>query len=218
MPANPPKTADQPTRRALIEAAVHLFGRKGFDGASTREIAARAGANVAAIAYHFGGKEGLRLACLDAIGEQFGEIVAVDGPLPPGTPADARRRLERILRAGVRFMVMPGPAEDFAAFLMREIVFDGPLIGEIYARLFAPQHSRLCALWAAATGGDAGSADTRLAVFAMIGQILYFRIGQPIILRRMDWSEITAAEADAIADILVRNLHAALTAAERSPP
>src|SRR3954447_23462854 len=63
---NPRTAAPQPpsdqTRQALIRAALKLFGTKGFDGTSTREIAAAANANIGSIAYHFGGKEGLRAA------------------------------------------------------------------------------------------------------------------------------------------------------------
>ncbi len=55
------------TRAALIRVGLDLFGARGFEAASTRAIAAAAGANVAAIAYHFGGKEGLRLACADHV-------------------------------------------------------------------------------------------------------------------------------------------------------
>ncbi len=47
------------TRADLVEAAVEVFAAKGFEGASVREIARAANANLAAISYHFGGKEGL---------------------------------------------------------------------------------------------------------------------------------------------------------------
>lgn len=47
------------TRADLVEAAIEAFAAKGFEGASVREIARAAGANLAAISYHFGGKEGL---------------------------------------------------------------------------------------------------------------------------------------------------------------
>ena len=71
-----PPSAEQ-TRQALIRAALKLFGAKGFDGTSTREIAAAARANIGSIAYHFGGKEGLRLACADFIVESdFSRLVA----------------------------------------------------------------------------------------------------------------------------------------------
>ena len=68
-----PSPADQ-TRAALIRAALKLFGRQGFEGTSTREIAALAKANIGSIAYHFGGKEGLRAACANHIVETIGGI------------------------------------------------------------------------------------------------------------------------------------------------
>ncbi len=47
------------TRRRLIEAAGIEFAEKGFDGATVRSICDRAEANIAAVNYHFGGKEAL---------------------------------------------------------------------------------------------------------------------------------------------------------------
>src|SRR6478672_848939 len=51
--------ADRATRGRLIDAAGHVFAAKGFKAATVRDICQRAGANVAAINYHFGDKERL---------------------------------------------------------------------------------------------------------------------------------------------------------------
>lgn len=50
---------DSSTRQRLLTAAAQVFDESGFAGASVREICARAEANIAAINYHFGGKEQL---------------------------------------------------------------------------------------------------------------------------------------------------------------
>lgn len=63
------------TRAALVRAARLEFSRRGYDAASTREIAAAAGANPALINRYFGGKEGLFEA---AIAAKF----TVEGVLP----------------------------------------------------------------------------------------------------------------------------------------
>src|SRR5262245_12691635 len=55
------------TRTRLLEAGLDHFGRVGFEGANIRAIAAAAGANIAAINYHFGGKRGLYLAVANHI-------------------------------------------------------------------------------------------------------------------------------------------------------
>ena len=61
-------------KKQLIAAALAQFGEYGMN-ATTREIAAQAGQNIAAITYYFGSKEDLYLACAqwiaDFIGEQF---------------------------------------------------------------------------------------------------------------------------------------------------
>src|SRR5688572_31125939 len=64
-------------RQALIRAAVEVFGESGLEAATTREIAQRAQHNIAAIAYYFGGKEGLYLAVAQHIVEV---IMARIGP------------------------------------------------------------------------------------------------------------------------------------------
>ena len=47
------------TRQRLLESAQQLFAEQGFDRVSVRDITDRAGANVAAVNYHFRSREGL---------------------------------------------------------------------------------------------------------------------------------------------------------------
>lgn len=49
------------TRARLLAAAQRLFAERGFEATSVREITAEAGCNVAAVNYHFGGKDRLYL-------------------------------------------------------------------------------------------------------------------------------------------------------------
>ena len=64
----PRKTEDERDdgnrRQALISAAAQLFHRKGYDAASTREIAARVGMQPGSPFYHFGIKQDLLLAVM----------------------------------------------------------------------------------------------------------------------------------------------------------
>ncbi len=53
------KTNDQSTRQRLIEAAGELFAATSFKETTVREICDKAGANIAAVNYHFGDKEKL---------------------------------------------------------------------------------------------------------------------------------------------------------------
>jgi TetR/AcrR family transcriptional regulator len=67
-------------REALLESALVEFGAKGFDGASTRAIAARVQAHQPQINYHFESKAALWKAAVDHL---FGLLgAAFDGAIP----------------------------------------------------------------------------------------------------------------------------------------
>src|ERR1700737_2485637 len=55
------------TRRRLVEAAVRVFGERGYHAAGTRELANAARAHLAAIPYYFGGKDGLYRAAAEHV-------------------------------------------------------------------------------------------------------------------------------------------------------
>ncbi len=111
--ANPPETitaegeARQHTRDALLDAAEVLFSELGVDGASLRAITARAGANLAAVSYHFGNKEGLVRAVfnrrLRPINEErLRRLTALEDAASPEAP-DPEGVLRAFLEPVVRF-------------------------------------------------------------------------------------------------------------------
>src|SRR3954469_24673963 len=63
-PAPPDTSRQAQTRLRLLEAAAKEFAEHGFHHAPVRDICKRAEANVAAVNYHFGDKEGLYAATL----------------------------------------------------------------------------------------------------------------------------------------------------------
>ena len=83
------------TRREILAAASEAFAAAGYVGATTRAVASRAGVNVATLHYHFGSKEGLYRAVLEAAGR--GTLTTI----PPGDAADTVARLvDALLRFG----------------------------------------------------------------------------------------------------------------------
>ena len=90
------------TRDKIVAAALDVFTDKGFEAASTRQIAARVGVNHGLIPYYFGAKLKLWQAAVD---HAFGDMQAdVDAILAdPATP-DPRERAARMIRAHVYFV------------------------------------------------------------------------------------------------------------------
>jgi len=218
--AAPRETTQSPaetTRAALVLSALKLFGRQGFDGTSTRQIAAEAKANIGSIAYHFGGKEGLRIAATDYIVETIQAIAGqAIGNLPPVTgtsaPEAAQAQLFMALERMVGFIVASPRAGEIVQFVLRELSHPTAALDRIYEGVFEPTHRRICLIWEQATGEPAESESTRLTVFTLIGQVIYFRIGREAVMRRMGWQAIGNVEAGKIAAVVAGNLGAILAA------
>jgi AcrR family transcriptional regulator len=68
------------TKKDLIAAAVEVFAQRGFDGATTKEVASRAGVNEGLIQRYFGGKAGLLQAI---VGNMCGERLTACRAAPP---------------------------------------------------------------------------------------------------------------------------------------
>jgi AcrR family transcriptional regulator len=211
-----PTPADQ-TRKALVLSALQLFGTKGFEGTSTREIAASAKANIGSIAYHFGGKDGLRMAAADYIVETMEQVArpvlgAIDQSLATGmTPEMAEKQIIAVVEGMVGFIVARPEAGEIVQFVLRELASPTPALDRIYSGLFEPIHKRLCRIWEQATGEPAESDRTKLTTFTLVGQVIYFRIGRLAVVRRMGWTEIGQGEAAQIIETVKNNVEAIIS-------
>ncbi len=90
------------TRERILDAALAAFSEHGFDGATTRAIATRAGVNLGLIPYYFEGKEGLWREAVDrAFGDLRRGLADVLGDTSAGND---RERAALLIRGYVRFV------------------------------------------------------------------------------------------------------------------
>jgi len=109
------------TRARIIDAALAAFADLGFDGATTRDIAERAGVNQGLITYHFAGKLPLWQAAVDEI---FGTLrVHFAAHASALAEADAATRLRLLVRHYVRFAAAH---PELHRLMMQEGKHDGP--------------------------------------------------------------------------------------------
>jgi AcrR family transcriptional regulator len=94
------------TRQNIIKAAVGLFAERGYEGASVRAIVSKAGANQAAVNYHFKSKDGLYLEVLKVAFEGYTRFDGFD----PERLKDLPR--EEALRTFVQQQLRPLLARD----------------------------------------------------------------------------------------------------------
>ena len=99
------------TREALLRAGREVFARRGYDGASIREITRRANANLGAVTYHFGGKRHLYHEVLASYvhppAQKIGVLVRAQG-----SPDLARLVAMHIAFANPRFVTREEVPED----------------------------------------------------------------------------------------------------------
>jgi AcrR family transcriptional regulator len=90
------------TREKIVKAAARAFAREGYEGASVRTIVAAADVNQAAISYHFGSKEGLYRAVLQAA---LAALMRDDDAQAPAGRLSREAALRRFVRQQLRPIV-----------------------------------------------------------------------------------------------------------------
>jgi len=89
------------TQSLILQAALELFAERGFEAASVRDIAAKAGVTHAVIRLHYGTKEKLWHSALAFLFERFGEEMRAGGL--GARQSDEREALEAFVRSFVRY-------------------------------------------------------------------------------------------------------------------
>jgi len=173
----------------ILEAAMEVFAEKGFRGATTREIAAKAGANVASLHYHFRDKESLYLKVLN----RFIDESLSESPIPESigeSGLSPEKGLELFIDMALRRVLNRKMALAWTFFLHEMIDPSGgrDLIAE---RLARPHSLILRQIVARLLGKAATEEKVKLCSVSVASQILYQRIARPMVealLPGMDFS------------------------------
>ena len=168
------------TKQRLIEAAGEVFAARGFADATVRDICHRAGANIAAINYHFQGKERLYAAVLrHAYSVALEKFPPTHGLPPNATP---QQRLHSFIRAFLLRIFDDGRPAWFGKLISREILEPTSALDELVTLSIRPQHDVLLSIIESISPGLSVE-DSYMCLFSVVGQCLFYHHCRPVIER-----------------------------------
>lgn len=183
------------TRREILDAAGEIFAERGYRGATVRDICERAGANIAAVAYHFGGKEGLYREVLRH-GRACAEMqhpLEMEGLSP-------EEQLRVMCRTFMRRILLGDHPSWQGKLMAREMVEPTPALDEVVRTMVRPQYERMCGIVAALLGEGAPAEQVKAGALSVLGQMLLYRHGRHVLERLFPRDGFTPASVDARAD------------------
>lgn len=166
------------TRERLLDAAIELFARSGFRGASVRQICDRARANPGAVSYHFGGKRQLYRAALRRVAER---VVTAVGPVEHESSPP-----EELVLIATRAICHTLIDDDAAMrLILRDLAEGGEAVAEALAPALRTVFQRLTERVEAAEPISARQRITELLLAAMAPP--YLMLGAwPVLERALD--------------------------------
>jgi len=172
------------SRQALLQAAQTLFGQKGFEGTTIREIGERAGVDGALIARYFGSKADLYIAAVTAEDED-------------GAPSEYAG-LEQMADVLVARADLHGPGPIIQAVVRSDTSAEirAAAIELMARRLVGPLVANM-----SAQGVDRPQLQAQVAVSALLGITLGRSLGWFEEIRSVPRDELVALIVDALGAI-----------------
>jgi AcrR family transcriptional regulator len=189
------------TRARIIRAAIALFGKKGFAGVSTREIATAAEVPAPSLQYYFANKEGLYEACLEDIQaaavEAAGPALARAEALIAAQSKDVKTLVGAycdILDSLADFMFDTPDSASRALFVAQQHTPASSSTRPVADKPLGRRIRQCCTGLIAAISRDSPSADDLQVRAATInGQLLVVHLTRHMMSELIGWNEMTSA-------------------------
>lgn len=190
------------TKARLLHAGRKIFAENGLENATVRDICSQAGANVAAVNYHFGGKERLYVAVLQDYIERENEQHPRDAGVGPGSaPKD---RLRAYLRSFLLQTLGDGSPENerLGKLLTQEFIEPSQYFGEIFEKHCRPTQNMLLDIVRQMLPGVDEISISRCAS-SIIGQCVLFDVAKEAISRMNPELTLKAGNIENIVDFIL---------------
>jgi AcrR family transcriptional regulator len=209
--------APDETRRQILEVAGGVFAEFGFRHATIREICRRAGANIAAVNYHFGDKETLYAEVLRHSQQQafakYPPLLGVAADAPP------EEKLRAFTRSFLLRIFDGSSIAWFGKMMSREMVEPTEALDVLVKERLQPMADLLCGILAEILGCPPDSEKVRMCCFSVVSQCVFYHHCRTMISRLFPEQRLDAAAVEPLAGHIARfSLAAMKHLADPEPP
>jgi TetR/AcrR family transcriptional regulator, regulator of cefoperazone and chloramphenicol sensitivity len=169
------------TENRLLQAAGEIFAELGYRAATVRQICEKADANIAAVNYHFGDKEGLYMAVLRSVPDAHAEKFPPDKGLQPG--ATAEQRLAAYIESLLNRVFDEGRPGWHSKIMAREMIEPTRALDTLVAEIARPVHQELASIVRELLGSSAGKDAVRLCTLSILSQCVYYHHARSVLSR-----------------------------------
>jgi AcrR family transcriptional regulator len=188
-------TRSNETRQRLLEAAAEVFADGGYRRATIAKICRLAGANIAAVNYHFGGKQELYAAVFEYAQRRASteDTAAVDEAAPP------EDRLRAHVATFVGRLLDPRRPAWIARLLAHELIEPTQVLDRLVRNRMRANHQLIASAIRELLGPDARPETVRLCTLSVVSQCVFYRNSAAVVTRL--YPEIVPSkEVERIAD------------------
>lgn len=175
-------SAQAGTRQRILEAAREVFLERGFAKATIRDICSRAGANVAAVHYHFQDKAGVYNAVLDDLLEASAKRFPMNMGLDED--ASARQRLKAFVASLLRRVLLGDGDDDFqhkSRLIAEALVMRSPFWDNMVDKHFRPLLAELEGILLELMGEEVPQWELAACAASIMGQCLHYFHSRPVV-------------------------------------
>jgi len=201
MSRNTPLNDDE-ARSRLLKAAARLFGERGFNHVSVREICKEAGTNVSSVNYHFRDKLGLYQELIGTVAEGMhqGKIAALEA----GAGQPPEDQLRAYIRGFLHQLLDSDPKEEYwmEKLICREMTEPTPALDLIIEKGIRPAGERLNKLVGEVAGLPAHDGRVVMCAAGIQGLCIFYRSSRTAAERMYPGLRFSPEVIDGIAEFI----------------
>src|SRR5579862_369113 len=214
------------TSRRILETAIQVFADEGYEGASTRMLAERAGVNQPAIQYYFGSKEGLYRAAIGHIADFVeGRMAACSSHVRAALAAGKLSEPElfallfEMLDGFIALITCPDTPPSAGLLIARAEIENAAALEVLQQRVTDIVFRPCMALVARLLDGSEDDEEIKIRTMAIFGQALVFKNhGRACACPVLGWNSINAPRLHTLQKLLREQTAAILRAAKDETP